>query len=115
MKRSKLESYLGFAARAGKVVTGSNPCLTMIPRRKVLLVIISEDVGENTREKLSQKCASHGVEYRIYGKAEMLSAMTGKTDKGIFGITDKGFAESIRKEIDLIQSEMEVTDGEKSI
>ncbi len=115
MKRTKIESYLGFAARAGKVVTGYNTCLSMIPRRKVRLVIISEDTGENTQKKLSQKCGSYGIEYRIYGKAEDLSAMTGKTDKGIFGITDAGFAESISKEIDLIQSEMEVTDGEKSI
>ncbi len=115
MRKSKLEGLLGFASRSKNLITGSNACLDKIPKRAVSLVIISEDVGENTRKKLMSKCKTYGIDYRIFGKAEDLSHITGKIDKGIFGITDKGFADSICKEIDLIQSEREVSHGEKGI
>ena len=53
------------------------------------------------------KCEKNNVNYRIFGGSDELSQVTGKTGKGIFGITDRHFAEIICKEIDLIQSERE--------
>ena len=54
-----------------------------------------------------QQCSKNKVEYRIFGNIEELSQITGKSGKGIFGITDRHFAEIICKEIDRIQSEKE--------
>ncbi len=115
MVKSKFESLIGFAMKSGNLVAGGGLCLSKISAGRLRLLIITEDVGDNTRKKMINKCVSHDVEYRIFGKAGELSQMTGKQDKGVFGIIDKGFAENICKEIDDIQSEGEVTYGDQSI
>ena len=115
MKAGRLEGLMGFAARSRNLVTGYNTCLAMMGNRKIKLLIISEDVGEKTKDKMVQKCTFNNIEWRVFGKAEDLSQMTGKEDKGLFGITDKGFAKSICEEIDRIQSERKVSDGHESI
>lgn len=108
MIRNKVESYLGFAARSRNLITGYNTCIMMMEKRKVRLLILAEDLAENTVEKMLTQCKKNKIEYRIFGNSDDLSHITGKSGKGIFGITDKHFAEIICKEIDLIQSEREV-------
>lgn len=103
--RSKFESYMGFCAKSGNLITGYNTCLSYIPKNKIKLLIISEDVKGNTFEKLKAKCISNNVEYRVYGKAEVLCKMIGKVDKGLIGITDTNFARVILKEIDSQEKE----------
>ena len=95
MQEERLKGYLGLATKARKLVTGYNTCLDMIPRGKLKLIIIAEDVGENTKKKIGQKCESYGIPMRIGIGADEMSRACGKRDKGVFGITDKGFAESI--------------------
>lgn len=108
MIRNKAFSYLGFAARSRNLITGYNTCIMMMGKRKVRLLILAEDLAENTIEKMLTQCNKYKVEYRIFGNSDDLSHITGKSGKGIFGITDNHFAEIICKEIDLIQSEREV-------
>ena len=106
--RNKVYSLMGFAARSGNLVTGYNTCLKLIPSGKLKLLIIGGDVGDQTKDKLGNKCESYGVPVRVYGTCAELSHITGKEDKGLFGIVDKGFAEIIIKEIDEIEVEREV-------
>ena len=54
-----------------------------------------------------QSCDRNNIDYRIFGNSDDLSHITGKSGKGVFGITDTHFAKIISKEIDLIQSERE--------
>ena len=46
--RSKVMSYLGFAAKAGKIVNGYNTCMFMMEKKKVKLVILANDLAENS-------------------------------------------------------------------
>ena len=108
MIRNKVESYLGFAAKSRNLVTGYNTCSMMMGKGKVKLLILSEDLAENTIKKMVAECDRNKVMYRIFGNSDDLSHVTGKAGKGIFGITDNHFAEIICKEIDEIQSEREV-------
>lgn len=101
-------SYFGFAARSRNLVTGYNTCELMISRRKIKLLVIAEDMAENTKKKMVQKCISNSIDYRIFGLSDELSHITGNGGKGLFGITDSHFAKIIAEEIDLIQSEREV-------
>ena len=111
MQESKFRSYMGFAARSKNIQVGYNTALVLIAKKKVKLLLIAEDVGDNTKKKLTHKCVTNNIKYRVFGKASELSHMTGNVDKGVFAIMDKEFAESICKEIDLIQSEREVSNG----
>ena len=98
--RQKIESYLGLARKAGKLLAGYNKCLDAIERGKIKLLIISEDVSENSMKKMIKLAESKKTKYRIYGQSEETGHITGNPGRGIFGITDKNFAEAVIKEID---------------
>lgn len=97
--RNKIDSYLGFAKKSRNLLTGYNTCVFAI--KKIKLLIITEDLSENTVKKLLKLSMDHGVPYRIYGKTEELSKITGSQERGVYGITDVNFADVILKEIDM--------------
>jgi ribosomal protein L7Ae-like RNA K-turn-binding protein len=99
MKRKKIESYLGLARRAGKIVSGYQTCLHTISRGNIRLIIVASDASIKTRERFEGLCGRYGVDFEVYGTVDELSAMTGLTGRGIYGITDQNFAEVMIKEI----------------
>ena len=102
---NKVLSYLGFAARARKLVTGYNTCLYMMEKKKIRLLLLAEDLSENTKKKMVSAAQRCGVPCKIYGAGEQLSEITGNVGKGIFGIPDENFAKVISEGIEQIQSE----------
>lgn len=108
MNKSKLESYLGFAAKSRSLVTGYNTCILLMGKRKLKLVILAEDLSENTLDKMISQCKKYDVKHKIFGKSDELSHCVGTMGKGIFGITDNRFSKIIYEEIDRIQSERKV-------
>ena len=102
--KKKMLSYMGFAAKARKIVNGYNTCVFMMEKRRIRLLIIAEDLAENSKKKMISAANKLNVEYRIFGDSDEMSHMTGTEGKGIFGITDENFANVISKEIDNIQS-----------
>ncbi|MGI6731366.1 MAG: L7Ae/L30e/S12e/Gadd45 family ribosomal protein [Anaerovoracaceae bacterium] len=97
--RRKIDSYLGFARKSRNLITGYNACISSI--KKIKLLIIAEDISENTIKKLRKLAKDHGVTLRIYGKKDDLSKSTGSIERGVYGITDENFAIAILKEIDM--------------
>lgn len=106
--RSKVESYMGFAARARSLSTGYNTCVFMMEKGKIRLLVLAEDLSENSKEKMIRAAKQYEVPYRIYGKMDELSHITGTEGKGIFGLADKNLADAIVKEIDRQSLEEEV-------
>ena len=102
--KKKMLSYMGLAAKARKIVNGYNTCVFMMEKRRIRLLIIAEDLAENSKKKMISAANKLNVEYRIFGDSDEMSHMTGTEGKGIFGITDENFANVISKEIDNIQS-----------
>ena len=100
----KVLSFMGFAARARKIVSGYSTCILMMEKKKARLLILSEDLAENSLKKMTAAAGKYGTEYRIYGDMESMSHITGTAGKGIFAVTDGNFAEMISKEIDHIRS-----------
>ncbi len=100
MKRKKIESYFGLARRAGKILSGYRTCMNSIGRGKIKLIILAEDTSQNTKDKFQSLCERYGIAFRIYGRSEDLSVMSGMPERGVFGITDRNFAEAMIKEIE---------------
>lgn len=98
--REKIVSYLGFARKSRNLISGYNSCLFALKGNKVKLLIIAEDLSENTVKKLSSSAKEKNINYRIYGSVEDLSRATGIQGRGIFAITDNNFAKVILDEID---------------
>ncbi len=105
--RSKLDSYLGFARKSGSLISGTDTCLHGLNRGKLRLLILTEDLADGTMEKLQRTAEAKKVECRVYGTMESLSAVLGVGLRGVFGITDKRFADIIRKEIDGMSADIE--------
>jgi len=102
--REKIHSYLGFSKRSGNLLTGYNTCIYAMGRKKIKLLILTEDLAENTIKKMIREAEKKKISYRIYGKSDEISQITGCAGRGIFGITDENFADIIVKEIDKSQS-----------
>ena len=100
---NKIASHLGFAAKARKLVTGYNTCIYMMEKKKIRLLILTEDLAENSVKKMVSAAEKYRVPCKIYGNREQLSKITGNVDKGIYGITDDNFAKVISEGIERIQ------------
>ncbi len=103
--KKKIDSYLGFAKKSGSLIAGYNTCAAAIEKKKLKLLIICEDVSENSMEKIRKLARAGGTEYRIYGSSEEIGHASGSPGRGIFGVADRNFADVIKKEIDSEKSE----------
>ena len=100
--RNKILGYLGFAQKAGQLVSGYNTCIAETKKGKVFLLIITDGVGENSRKKLVETANANNVSYKLYGKSEEISKAVGKEGKRIFAVKDSGFADVIAKQIEIL-------------
>lgn len=104
--RSKLESYLGFARKSGKLIFGTVNCENTMEKGRVKLLIVAEDTAENSKNKMAAKAKELNVPYRIYGNSEFLSHIAGTAGRCIFAVTDENFAKIISEHIDSEEKEV---------
>ena len=97
--RKKIHSYLGFAQKSGNMLSGYNTCEMAISRHKARLILLTSDVGENTRKKFIKLARDAGIPVYVYGDSSEVPVYTGNEGKGVFGITDSHFASIIEKKI----------------
>jgi ribosomal protein L7Ae-like RNA K-turn-binding protein len=97
--RKKIHSYLGFAKRSGNLLSGYNTCEQAVLRKKAKLVILTEDVSENTKKKFLKMAKDNHIPAYVYGDSTEVPMYAGSDGKGVFCITDKNFATVIEKEI----------------
>ena len=83
--------------KAGKVCFGADSVEENIIKRKVKLVIISEESSERTKNKFIAICKKYTVPVITYGDIDSLSKAIGKSNKAILGIKDINFANSIQE------------------
>ena len=86
------------------VAIGYNTCVLSMSKSKVKLIILAEDLSQNSVEKIKSEADRKGIPVRVYGNNQELSHMTGKENSGIFGITDANLSKAILEEIDHMQS-----------
>lgn len=93
----KVLTLLGFAQRAGKIVSGETGCEAAIRQKKAFLVIVSEDASENTKNQIISLCKHFQVSCLVWGSKINIGVSIGKSPRATIGILDKGFADEIRK------------------
>lgn len=97
---NKIYSMIGLAEKAGYVVSGEFSTEKAVKSRKACLVILASDASGNTRKHFSDMCAYRNIKLCIYGNKEELGHAIGKGMRANLAITDRGFAEAIRKRIE---------------
>ncbi len=94
MQKSKVETYLGFCLRAGKLTMGVNAVETV--KKGVFLLVMEEDTAVNSRkaiEKLRNKFNCPLV--AVTG----LESFVGKPNCKLAAVRDKSLAEAIYGEV----------------
>lgn len=98
--RKKIISYLGFAKKSGNLLAGVNTCTFGMNKGKVKLMILAEDISENSEKKIMKEIRKHNVKYVKYGSSEEMSHAIGSSGRNVFGICDDNFMKVILSEID---------------
>lgn len=90
--QDKIYSFIGLAAKAGKLLTGDETCERAVKSAAVYLVIVSEDASDNTKKKFEDICKYRGIDIRFFGTKEKLGKHSGKDIRSVIAVTEKGFA-----------------------
>ena len=98
--KNKVLSLMGFAKKSGNLVSGVNTCSFNIAKGKVKLVILAEDISENSEKKIMKDVRKYGVDHIKYGAAEELSHATGAEGRTVFAVLDENFTDALRREIE---------------
>lgn len=107
--QSKVYSMLGLAAKAGKIISGSDACERAIKQSKVTLVIIAQDASDNTKKQFQDMCSYHETTFRYYGEKDSIGKFIGKDVRTVLVLKDENFA---RRILELIDGEQESNGGE---
>lgn len=90
-----LTSMLGFAQKAGKLSSGNVAVLNAVNKNKAKLVIIAEDISDNSIDKLGEKCKMNKIPIIIFGTKDSLGHYIGKELRAVVSVNDQNFAKSI--------------------
>ncbi len=96
----RLLSYLGFAKKAGKLVSGAGNTENALKNFKAKLVLVSDSASVNTKKHFSDMAVFRNVPIYILEGGNLGSAI-GKEEHKTICITDLGFANAVIKEINL--------------
>lgn len=97
--KQKVISYLGFAKKSGNLVSGVNTCTFTMAKKKAELIILAEDISENSEKKIMKEIRKYGVDYVKYGMGEELSHAVGTSGRSVFAVCDENFKKVILDEI----------------
>ena len=93
-------SLLGLAARAGKVVSGEFAVEKSVKSGKTFLVLVAEDASANTKKNFCDMCTYYKVPLYYVGTKEELGKAIGKEYRASLAVTDRNFADAMRKKLD---------------
>ena len=94
--KDRVYGMIGLAARAGKIVSGSDAVLGTIRSKNVELLIITKDISRNSLDKiLKSMTGDKEITCYSFGTSQELGYALGKPDRTVAAITDKSFAEGI--------------------
>lgn len=95
--KSNYLNLLGLAYRAGKCSLGEDAILRDVRSSKAKLVLLANDIGYQTKKKLTDKCHSYNVPCIIVDEdRESLSNAIGKSHRVAVAILDAGFAKKFQ-------------------
>lgn len=84
---------LGLACRARQVVSGET-AMKKLCAKQAYLMILADDMGENGKQKLLNKCHYYEVPY-VFMNAQELNQAIGRENRKSIAILDKGFAQKL--------------------
>jgi len=88
---------LRFAHRARKLTFGMSATLQQLHKKKVGLLILTEDLSDNSRKKISLMAESQRLPILSLFTKNECGEIFGREEIGIIGVTDETFVRSLLK------------------
>lgn len=104
--RKKALTYIGFAARSGKLVTGTAQVMAAVRKYGIsgagnIAVLLSVSASDRTKKQIRDKCAYYGVSFAEIYDGDELSRASGKSESlSAVCITDRNLAKALRAALD---------------
>lgn len=99
LRINKVYSLLGLAMKSRNLVSGEFMTEKAIKDKKAVLVIVSDNASDNTKKMFSNMCMYYDVPLVFYGTKADLGHAIGKEERASLALTDKGFAETVKKQL----------------
>lgn len=109
MKQGRELALIGIATKAGRLVFGCELTVKSVrsgdKRGAVLLMLCSSDASQNTKKRVYDCGAYHGVPVRtLTATSAELAKATGRLGAvAVIGVTDIGFSRALIERIDLAE------------
>ncbi|MBS4189272.1 YlxQ family RNA-binding protein [Bacillus sp. FJAT-49705] len=100
MNDNQWMSLLGLANRARKITSGEELTIKEIRNGKAKLILLSADASVNTTKKVTNKCKSYEVPYKLVENRELLGHAIGKDARVVVAVLDDGFAKKLKSLLD---------------
>ncbi len=96
---SAVMGTLSMCRKAGKLILGMDEVKNTVRKREARLVLLTSDLSEKSRREMEFLCGRFGTQILTLTDT-MLDLADGVGKRcGILCVTDKGFADSIRKKL----------------
>ncbi|MBY0144476.1 YlxQ family RNA-binding protein [Neobacillus niacini] len=100
MNTNQWMSLLGLANRARKIISGEELSVKEIRSGKAKLILLSADASANTTKKITDKCKSYEVPYKLVEDRHLLGQAIGKEARVVVAVLDDGFAKKLMTLLD---------------
>ncbi len=92
---NKIAALLGFAQKAGKIVSGDDVVYGYLQKGKVKLVLAATDTGVNTKKEFVRMINKTDIPWAVWGDKARLGLVIGKSPRALVGLTEGQFAQAI--------------------
>ena len=97
--KEKILGLIGLSMKAGKITFGTEAVEEAIERKKIRLIIVTEDAADRTIEKFKKLAEDNKISFAKFGEKDSLSKAIGKENKVVIGVKDKNLASQIFERI----------------
>ncbi|SHO49754.1 L7Ae/L30e/S12e/Gadd45 family ribosomal protein [Anaerocolumna xylanovorans] len=101
----KVFSYIGLAAKAGKLSSGEFMTEKAVKEGKAKLVMVSADASDNTKKMFTNMCTYYKVPIYFFGDKTKLGHAIGKEFRASLVLLDKGLADAVEKQLNMLMSD----------
>lgn len=95
----KVATMIGFAKRSGNLANGFTAVSIHLKKRKAKLVIVSEDISEDSKRKIVNLCKAAGTTYYAHGTRDEIGRAIGRDESTVIAILDKKFAKIVEENL----------------
>ncbi|MDD6920292.1 MAG: ribosomal L7Ae/L30e/S12e/Gadd45 family protein [Eubacteriales bacterium] len=98
-KNNKIDSYIGFARKSNKLALGTEACISKMKAGKIRILVVSEDVSADTKNKLESVAKTTKTKIVFYGDSIETGKIAGNQGSVAYGVMDDNLSEAIYNEV----------------